>query len=159
MKSKKANPPEAGPAAKKIKSDDNLPKAESYEFDPTSPLVSLPPDALTAVLCRSPVSDHDAHWKTCKTTRSTLDSDTFASERVSSGYAEVEVRHISKEELWQKDFGGDPEHDPTDEAYDAEESARLKEEQMARHYSDLGSVDPLMVNTDIYFDVKMDRIR
>ena len=159
MKSKKANPPEAGPAAKKIKSGDNIPKAESYEFDPTSPLVSLPPDALTAVLCRSPASDHDALWKSCKTIRSTLDSDVFASERVSSSYAEVTVRHVSKEELWQNDIGDDPEHDPTDEGYDADESARLKEEALARYYSDLGSRDETYGYHEIHFDLKVDGLR
>lgn len=159
MKSKKANPPAACPATKRIKTDENLRKANNFEFDPANPLVSLPPDALTAVLCRSPASDHDALWRTCKTIRSTLDSDTLASERVSSGYAEIEARHVSKEELWQKDIGDDPEHDPTDEGYDAEESARLKEEALARYYSDLGSRDETYGYHDIHFDLKVDGMR
>ena len=156
MKSKKANPPAASPATKKIKSDDDPPKADNFEFDPDNPLVSLPPDALTAVLCRSPASDHHALWRTCKAIRSTLDSKTFASERISSSYAEVTVRHITKEELWAESFGDDPEHDPTDEDYDAEESARTKEEQMTTFFSDLGNWDESYGYQGVQFDVVVD---
>lgn len=155
---------EAGPANKRQKKSVSSvgetktadTKAADGEFDPTSPLVSLPPDALTAVLCRSPASDHAALWRTCKTIRSTLDSDSYASERVTSGYAEVEACHVPKEELWQIDFGDEPEHNSEDEEYDAEESARLKEEEMARHYSDLGSRDETYGYQGVRFDVLVD---
>jgi len=162
MKTKKASSQSPSPAKKKQKTSqgtevrvDNKAKGTPFEYEPNNPLVSLPPDALTAVLCRSPSSDHDALWRSCKTIRSTLNSAAFTSERVATGYAEVSVRHITKEELWYNAYGMDEEHDPASEEYDAEKSARMKEEEMER-FSELGCYDESYGYHDIKFEVMVD---
>ena len=162
MKTKKASSQSPSPAQKKQKTSqgtevrvDNKAKGTPLEYDPNNPLVSLPPDALTAVLCRSPSSDHDALWRSCKTIRSTLNSAAFTSERVTTGYAEVSVRHVSGEELWYDEYGEDEEHDPASEEYNAEKSARKKEEQM-EGMSDLGYCDETFGYHDIDFQVMVD---
>jgi len=162
MKTKKASSQSPSPAQKKQKTSqgtevrvDNKAKGTPFEYDPNNPLVSLPPDALTAVLCRSPSSDHDALWRSCKTIRSTLNSAAFTSERVATGYAEVSVRHITKEELWYNAYGMDEEHDPASEEHDAEESARRKEEEMTG-MSELGYCDESYGYHDIKFEVMVD---
>ena len=162
MKTKKASSQSPSPAQKKQKTSqgtevrvDIKAKGTPFEYDPKNPLVSLPPDALTAVLCRSPSSDHDALWRSCKTIRSTLNSATFTSERVATGYAEVSVRHISGEELWCDEYGEDEEHDPASEGHDAEESARRKEKEMTG-MSELGYCDESYGYHDIKFEVMVD---
>ena len=160
MKTKKASSQSASPAKKKQKTSQGTgAKAAPFEYDPNNPLVSLPPDALTAVLCRSPSSDHDALWRSCKTIRSTLNSAAFTSERVATGYAEVSVRHLSKEELWYDVFGELEEHDPTSEEYDAEKSALRKEDEMDQFFSELGTFDESYGYHDIHFEVMVDERR
>eukprot|EP00562_Extubocellulus_spinifer_P032892 CAMPEP_0178691220 /NCGR_PEP_ID=MMETSP0699-20121125/6492_1 /TAXON_ID=265572 /ORGANISM="Extubocellulus spinifer, Strain CCMP396" /LENGTH=727 /DNA_ID=CAMNT_0020336409 /DNA_START=1 /DNA_END=2184 /DNA_ORIENTATION=- len=129
---------------------------DDYVYDSNNPLVSLPPDALISVLCRVPSTDHGAVWKTCKKVREAIDSDGYCSERVASGWAEVSTRLVSKEELWQQDFGREPEHDPMYEDYDAEESRKEKEKTLRTYYSDLGQYDETYGYQDIETEIRVD---
>eukprot|EP00544_Gedaniella_sp_CCMP2646_P014794 CAMPEP_0202502764 /NCGR_PEP_ID=MMETSP1361-20130828/39910_1 /ASSEMBLY_ACC=CAM_ASM_000849 /TAXON_ID=210615 /ORGANISM="Staurosira complex sp., Strain CCMP2646" /LENGTH=87 /DNA_ID=CAMNT_0049135839 /DNA_START=44 /DNA_END=304 /DNA_ORIENTATION=+ len=65
-------------------------------------LLSLPSDALLAILCRVPAKDQNHLRLTCQAIRAILDSATFRLEGSLSGWLETQVTLLSKEELYRE---------------------------------------------------------
>jgi len=159
----------------------NAEQHEEHMYDITNPLISLPPDALRSILCRVPACDHTSLWNSCKAFRGILDSDAYASERASTGWAEVTARLVPKEELYDRDYpdgpelyGDDNSYDPGDESdggteeEKAEKEAKKKrwedkreaqrEEDLKTYYSDLGHRDESYGYEDITIEIKVDGV-
>lgn len=110
---------------------------EEYVYDSTNPLVCLPPpDVLISILCRVPACDHTALWKSCKAFCEVLDSDTCASERDATGWAEVTARLVPKEELYNNDYPDGPEFYGDDDSYDPGDKSGGDDEDLTEEKKD-----------------------
>ncbi|KAL7541222.1 hypothetical protein ACHAXR_011471 [Thalassiosira sp. AJA248-18] len=147
-------------------------------------LSTLPQDVLISVLCRVPSSDHTTLWDTCKNFRNAFDSDAYASERASTGWAEVSARLVPGEEIYDRDhpngpdlYGDDSGYDPCDDDGDDDDlteeeiankeakkkiwedkCAEQRRKDLEEFYSDLGHKDDSYGHESITVDIKVDGI-
>ena len=138
------------------------PAEKQSVFDRTNPLVSLPADVLTAVLCRVPAADLPAARTSCKTLNNTVGSETFKAVRSTTGWSEVSACLVSGDELYDRDNPDGPDMwdvDDFDSLPEIEKErliADKRAKEIEEHYSDLGHYDEEYSYQSIHVEVTVD---
>ncbi|EJK72416.1 hypothetical protein THAOC_06057 [Thalassiosira oceanica] len=148
--------------SRKIEGPSAPAEKQQHVFDRACPLVSLPADALTAVLCRVPAADLPAVRTSCKTLNSTVGSDMFKAVRATTGWSEVSARLVPGDELYDRENPDGPDMwdvDDFDSLPEEEKNAKIADKrarEIEEYYSDLGHCDGEYSYHSIHVEVTVD---